>query len=514
MSQWKPGSPDGEDQYATLRNNAAAVRALCSAVEGTLGPKGLDTMLVGGPGGKVIITNDGVTILEHMDVSHPAARLMIQVAQSQQEHIGDGTTTATVLAGAMVAEGVDRVTRGVPVAKVVAGLQQGVAHAAKLLRERARPLAGVDDPLLERIAYTAGREQSDIAALVVEAARRVGAARLSEAGFRLADCVRAHEGADSEVWPGLLLRGQPGHTGEPPAAGAGVLVLADALEPERIEEEALASEAGFRRYVELRERFAADLGKLEELGVGLIAAERGAGPEAEQFCADRGIVLLQRVTRKELAALAAYTGARPVKRTALRRSAAELAPLLGAARSVRYDERLRHVRIAGGAGDAVTLLVGAATRDAVGERSRIARDAAAAVQAAVRGGYVPGGGAVEMAVAYELDRLRDTVKGMEGFGIDAVAAALRKPLAQIVANAGFNPLEKVEELKAAQLSGRTDAIGIDCDNGSLADMIESGVLDPTEVKLHALQAAGEIAAAVLRIHTVIKMKSPSAGEEA
>jgi chaperonin GroEL (HSP60 family) len=218
------------------------------------------------------------------------------------------------------------------------------------------------------------------------------------------------------------------------------------------------------------------------------------------------------VARKELQALAAYTGARPAKRAALKRSAAELAPLLGAAAQVRYDERLRHVRVAGGAGDTVTLLVGAATADAVGERSRIAKDAAAAVQAAVRGGYVPGGSAVEMAVAYELDRHRDTVKGMEGFGIEAVASALRKPLAQIVANAGFNPLEKVEELKAAQLRRRTDALGIDSDSGAITDMIAAGVLDPAEVKLHALQAAGEIAAAVLRIHTVIKMKSPDADQ--
>ena len=109
---------EGEERYSTLVNNAAAVRAICSAVEGTLGPKGLDTMLVGGQG-DVIITNDGVTILEKMDVTHPAARLMIQVARSQQRQIGDGTTTATVLAGAMVQEGVAQVTRGVPVAKVV-----------------------------------------------------------------------------------------------------------------------------------------------------------------------------------------------------------------------------------------------------------------------------------------------------------------------------------------------------------------------------------------------------------
>src|SRR4051794_12026980 len=118
MNQMKPVSHEGDDTYATLLNNSGAIRAICSAVEGTLGPKGLDTMLVGGQG-DVIITNDGVTILEKMDVTHPAARLLIQVSRSQQQQVGDGTTTSTVLAGALVAEGVAQVTRGVPVAKVV-----------------------------------------------------------------------------------------------------------------------------------------------------------------------------------------------------------------------------------------------------------------------------------------------------------------------------------------------------------------------------------------------------------
>jgi chaperonin GroEL (HSP60 family) len=150
--------------------------------------------------------------------------------------------------------------------------------------------------------------------------------------------------------------------------------------------------------------------------------------------------------------------------------------------------------------------VGASTREIVGERSRIAMDAAAALQAALCGGYLPGGGAAEIAAAHELDRYRESQQGMESFGVFAVSQALRKPLAQIVLNAGYNPLEKVEEIKAAQLLQQTDSLGIDCDTGKLIDCLEAGIVDPTTVKLHALQAAGEVAGALLRIHTVIKMK--------
>jgi len=499
---------EGEERFSTLVNNAAAVRAICSAVEGTLGPKGLDTMLVGAQG-EVIITNDGVTILEKMDVTHPAARLMIQVARSQQRQIGDGTTTATVLAGALVQEGVAQVTRGVPVAKVVSGMQQGVELAVTSLRARSRAIEGLGNAALQRIAITAGREQADIARLIVSAAEAVGGEKLREDGYRFADSVLAHEEASSEVWPGILLNQKPMnlHLAELERSDARILVLHDALEPEAVSDESLVTEAGFQRHMQLREQFRSSLGLLLELGVGLIASDRGVDPEAEQLCADSGILVLARLPRRDLERLSEHTGARPVRRTALRKSAPELAAALGYADYAAYDERLGRVRVSGGRGEQhVTVIVGAATREAAHERSRIAKDAASAVQAAVRGGYLPGGGAAEMAVAHDLERLRETMKGMEGFGVAAVAGALRKPLAQIVVNAGYNPLEKVEELKAAQIALETDGLGIDCDTGQIINVLEAGIIDPVDVKIHALQAAGEVAAAVLRIHTVIKMK--------
>ncbi|MFB0846757.1 TCP-1/cpn60 chaperonin family protein [Paenibacillus oleatilyticus] len=507
MSQIKPTGQEGEEAFATLRNNANAIRAICSAVEGTLGPKGLDTMLVGTQG-EVVITNDGVTILEKMDVTHPAARLLIQVARSQQHQVGDGTTTATVLAGALVAEGVAQVTRGVPVAKVVRGVQDGVAAALESLARRARPLEGMSDPLLYRIAYIAGREHADLAKLIVEGAKRLGPAKLREPHFRFSDVVMSHGKAANEVWPGLLINKKPANAQlDFPPDTAQVLLFQDAFEPETVDEEALMTDAGFHKQTQLREQFRALLEKLVELRVGFVASERGVDPEAEQFCTDHGIMVLQRLPRAELRRIAEYTGARPIRRSGLRKPASELAGYLGFAGHVAYDERLESVRMAEGKGRTqVSIVVGASTSEVVGERLRIARDAASSVQAALRGGCLPGGGAAEMAVAHELDRHRETVQGMEGFGVAAVAQALRKPLAQIVVNAGYNPLEKVEEVKAAQIASGNDALGIDCDAGSVADMMAAGVVDPAEVKLHALQAAGEVACAVLRIHTVIKMR--------
>lgn len=507
MSQIKPGHADGEERYSALMNNAGAVRAICSAVEGTLGPKGLDTMLVG-EDGEVLITNDGATILEQMDVTHPAARLMVQVARSQQRLVGDGTTTATVLAGALVAEGVSEVTKGVPVAKVVAGMQEGIQQAVQFMRTHSRPVLGTNDPMLYRIAYVAGRENRELAELVVEALSLVGQETLCSDHYRFSESVVASEKSRSEVWPGILLHRQPSVLpGAVDLLSTKIIVLQDALEPEKTEEEALTTEAGFKAYTERRERFLQQLEQISSLNVGLIAVDRGADPEAEQFCADRNILLLTRVPRSDLRRLCSFTGARPLRRTGLNKQANELASSLGFAGRIRYDELIEKVKIGEGGGQpAVSIVVGGSTKEVVGERARIAEDAASAVQAAIRSGYVAGGGAAEIAAARELDRMRETVRGMEGFGLAAVARALRKPLAQMIVNAGFNPLEKVEQVKASQMESDSDSIGIDCDTGKLIDCLKEEVVDPTHVKIQAIQAAGEVASAVLRIHTVVKMK--------
>lgn len=504
MTQGNSNLHEGDERHATLINNANAIRAICSSVEGTLGPKGLDAMLVG-PQGEVIITNDGVTILEKMDVSHPAAKLLIQVARSQQREVGDGTTTATVLAGALVQEGVSQVLRGVPASKVVAGMQHGIQWTKEALQRRAVQIQGVADSLIRQVARIAGREQEDIVELVLEAADRVGSSRLLEENYSLAEAVFAHEKARSEVWSGLMLRQQPIHRhGAVERHEARILVMQDALEPEQLDEEVLTTEAGFQQYMELRSRFMDQLARLSRLQVGLIVLERGIHPDAEQFCADHHIMVVQRVSRDEIRRVCQCTGAIPVKRAALHKQEDQLAAMLGYSQLVHFDERLERVRIAGDA--AVTIIVGASTAEVVGERARIAADAASAVQSAIRSGILPGGGTTELAISYELERYRESLKGMESFGVAAVAAALRKPMSQIVLNAGFNPLEKVEQARSAQLEYATDAMGVDCDTGGMINYTSQGIIDPAYVKIHAIHAAGEVAAAILRIHTIIKMR--------
>lgn len=498
---------ENDERYSALLTNSSAVRAITSAVEGTIGPKGLDTMLVD-KFGEVVITNDGVTILNLMEVSHPAAKMVINMAKAQQSEIGDGTTTATILAGGLVAAGANQVVRGVPVARVIEGLRIGVGHALNILRASARTLDDLTGPLFHQIAMVAGRGHEDIADLVVEAAQLVGVAKLREKGFKLADTIMAEEGAANEVFQGVIINKEPMTRHMPKnLTGTRLLVVDDALEPEEVEDEALGTDAGFTRYLQLQEEFRLNLVKIRELQVNLVLVDRGVSDLAEELLTDWGVMVVQRVANKELIQAAEHTGARPIKRTGLKKNLEELGRFAGRAAQAYLDEKLEHVRILGGEGKPMaTVLVGAATTEVVGERERIAKDAASSVQAAVLSGIVPGGGAVELAVAREVEKVRQDTRGMAAYGVECVVEALKRPFTQIVLNAGFNPLEKLGDVIAAQVETLKDSLAVDCDSGEVVDMLDKGVVDPVLVKVHALKAASEVAEAILRIDTIIRKR--------
>jgi chaperonin GroEL (HSP60 family) len=193
-----------DERLAALLTNSNAIRAIASAVEGTLGPKGLDTMLVD-KFGDVVITNDGVTILTMMEANHPAARMLINTAKAQQEEVGDGTTTATVMASALVASGVEQVMKGVPVSRVIEGMRVGLKQALEAMSKQVRQIDGLQDAFVRQVALVSGRGHEDIADLVREAALLIGEDKLRDRSFKLSDTIVAEEGAVNQVFMGVIV---------------------------------------------------------------------------------------------------------------------------------------------------------------------------------------------------------------------------------------------------------------------------------------------------------------------
>ncbi|NMA51810.1 MAG: chaperonin, partial [Peptococcaceae bacterium] len=272
-----------DERLAALLTNSNAIRAIASAVEGTLGPKGLDTMLVD-KFGDVVITNDGVTILTMMEANHPAARMLINTAKAQQEEVGDGTTTATVMASALVASGVEQVMKGVPVSRVIEGMRVGLKQALEAMSKQVRQIDGLQDAFVRQVALVSGRGHEDIADLVREAALLIGEDKLRDRSFKLSDTIVAEEGAVNQVFMGVIVnkermnRQMPGELEK-----VKVMIIDDALEPEELDDEALSTESGFARYLHLQAEFKENLQKIINLGVGLVLVDRGVNDIAEEL---------------------------------------------------------------------------------------------------------------------------------------------------------------------------------------------------------------------------------------
>ncbi len=497
-----------EDRFETLLNNANAARVISQTVEGTLGPKGLDIMMVDNFG-DVVITNDGVTILNLMEVNHPAARMIINTAKAQQAEIGDGTTTATIIAGALIAEGCQQVLKGVPVTRVIEGINLGINKAIEIVTEQAQIVTANDEKLLLDVALIAGRGHEDIARLVVEGAMAIGLQALQNPDYKLVDTIIAREFANNEVIKGIIINKEPVNKEMPNyLEDLKILVIDDNLAPEEIETEALKTEAGFKYYLQAKKRYQENLAKLIEIGINVVIVDRAIDDIAEELFTQAGIISLHRVSSREIDRLCKYTGAKKIKRSSLNRTPEEIASFIGYAKRIAVDEKLEHTIIYDGqTNNHVTIMLGAATEEVVDEKERMAKDAASALQRAIQGGMVPGGGAVEVWASSQLEELAKAADGMVSWGINCVKEALTKPFACIVDNAGFNPLEKLGDIVAKQSKENNCALGIDLETGQVINVIEAGIIDAAPVKIHAIKAAGEVATAILRINTIIRMKS-------
>lgn len=496
-----------DGNFQTLLNNANAARAISQIVEGTIGPKGLDIMMVD-EFGDVVISNDGITILKLMEINHPAARMIINTAKAQQTEIGDGTTTATIIAGALVAEGADQVLKGVPVTNIIDGMSKGLSYVLELIQKQTRKIESIDDQLLSAIAAIAGRGHQELADLVIEGARLIGTPRLLNPEYKFADAVTARESAQSQVFKGVLINREPANRQMPfSVEDAKILVIDDALGPEDINNETLKTEAGFAYFLKTKEEYEKNLLKICALGVNLVVIDRGMDDIAEEIFTHEGIMVLERVSAREIENLCLHTGAKKIKRNTLNKDIKVLGKHLGKARSVKVDEKLHNTYIHDGSGDNwATVIIGASTEEVVDELERMAKDAAAAVQAALQEGILPGGGAIEVWLAANLDELAKECEGMDSFGVFCVKEAIIKPFACMAANSGFNQLEKLRNVSAAQRKQEVDYISFHSETGTLIDVVKSGIVDPSLVKKYAIKAAGEVAIAILRINTIIRMR--------
>jgi len=491
---WRPMAENVE--FNALESNSNAVMAVADTVRTTLGPKGLDKLLIDQAMNRHI-SNDGVTILLSLRAIHPVARMIVEIAERQEQLVGDGTTTAVVMAAEMIKEGKRLVKElGVHPTKVVEGIEGGVKEACQLLEREAKKIS-LNEIALEQVVKTSLSSKLDgrkLSLLVISALRSVGKNALYNGSYDFDKTIMVlrRTTMEDKVVNGIVLERKRMDPEMPLEINeARVMIARLDLKPVK---EAWVKENS--KYEEILNMENDRVAKSKDIANSLLATGANAiliaSGEVDQVIENLLVankVFAVRISIEEIEYLSRYTRAKPVRMMDdLKKS-----DILGRADHIYEDEDNGVIYIDNGLrGNMTTMIVSGTTKETSLERWRAAIDGVNAAEAALNKGVVAGGGAAELHVIEKVKNLR--LKGLEQVGLDVVTSALESIMRQILTNAGYNGLEKVMAAKASP-----DTFGIDIDSGDPVDMWKLGVLDPLLVKTMALEAAGEIAKSVLRI---------------
>ncbi|WP_290898338.1 thermosome subunit beta [Ferroglobus sp.] len=500
------------------RMNIMAVRVIAEAVRSTLGPRGMDKMLVDSLG-DVVITNDGVTILKEMDVEHPAAKMVIEVAKTQENEVGDGTTTAVVIAGELLKKAEELLEADIHPTVIAKGYRLAAEKAMEILDSIAIEVNRDDDELLKKIAATAmtgkGAEVAinKLADIAVKAVKIVaeevnGKIEVDTDNIKIEKRTGASV-EDSELVEGIVIDKEVVHPGMPKLVkNAKILVLNAALEVKETETDAkirITDPDMLQRFIEQEEKMIKEMvDKIVEAGANVVFCQKGIDDLAQYYLAKAGILAVRRVKKSDIEKIAKACGARIL--TDLRDLKSED---LGEAEIVEErkvgDEKMVFIRGCKNP-KAVTILVRGGTEHVVEEIARGVEDAVKVVAAALEDGkVVAGGGAPEIEVSLRVKEWAPSLGGREQLAAEAFAAALEVIPKSLAENAGLDPIDILVELKSVHEQGNVYA-GIDVYNGKVVDMKEQGVLEPLRVKKQAIKSATEVATMILRIDDVIAAK--------
>jgi len=503
--------------------NIAAAKAVADAVRTTLGPKGMDKMLVDSMG-DVVITNDGVTILEEMEIEHPAAKMMVEVAKTQEEEVGDGTTTAAVLAGELLKKAEVLLDQNVHSTVITKGFRLAKEKALELMNSISKEIKPSDNATLKKIAITAmtgksaERASEHLADIAVQAVKMVmdeenGKIEVDTDNIQIE---KKHGGSieDTELIKGIIIDKEVVHPGMPKHLKDAKIALVDsALEIKETETDAeirITSPEQMQAFIEQEEKMLKDMvEKVAASGANVLLCQKGIDDIAQHYLAKKGIMAARRVKKSDMEKLARATKGRIV--TSLRDISKED---LGFAAIVEEKkiagEQMIFVRECKDP-KAVSILIRGGTEHVIEEVKRAMDDAVGGVASALEvGKVVAGGGAPEAAVAKGLREFSQKYSGREQLAIQAFAEALEVIPRSLAENAGLDPIDMLVALRAAHEAGKTTA-GVDVFSGKIIDMWEAGVIEPIKIKTQAIKSAAEAAEMILRIDDIISASKLSHG---
>ncbi|MBW3013652.1 TCP-1/cpn60 chaperonin family protein [Candidatus Woesearchaeota archaeon] len=494
------------------RNNIMAAKLVAETVRTTLGPKGMDKMIVDSLG-DVVITNDGVTILDEMNIEHPSAKMIVEIAKTQEDEVGDGTTTAVVIAGELLKNAEDLLDQKLHPTVIAKGYQMAAEKAQQILNSIAVSIDMTNKDALKNIAMTAmtgkGAEvnKERLAELTTDAVIQVA----DEEGNIDSDNIKIEkkvgESAESSILiKGILLDKEKVHSAMPKKVdNAKILLLDCPVEIKETETDAkiqISDPMQMQAFLEQEERMLKKIvDNVIKTGANVVFCQKGIDDMAQHYLAKAGIFAARRVKKSDMEKLAKATGG-----SVLSTLEAASDNDLGNAGTVREekvgDEYMTYVENCQNP-KAVTLLVRGGTDHVIEEVKRAVDDAVGDLIAALKNGKIVGGaGAPEVEVAKELKKYAETLSGREQLAVQKFAEAMEVIPKTLAENGGLDPIDIMTELKALHDKGEKWA-GVNVFTGKAIDSFKEGIIEPLKIKSQAIKSASEVAVMILRIDDVI-----------
>jgi thermosome len=505
------------------RTNITAAKMVAETVRTTLGPKGMDKMIVDSLG-DVTVTNDGVTILEEMQIEHPSAKMIVEVAKTQEAEVGDGTTTAVVLAGELLKNAEELLDQNIHPTVVAKGYRLAAEKAQEILNSIAEDVTEKNVDVLKKIAQTAmtgkGAEaaKESLAELTVKAVKSVadeedGKLNIDTSNIKIEKKVGSGVN-DSELVEGMIIDKERVHPGMPRIVKNAKIILVDsALEIKNTEIDAkiqITNPTQMQSFLDQEEKMLQGMvDKVAESGANVIFCQKGIDDMAQHFLAKKGIFASRRVKKSDMDGLARATGASVV--TNLDDVNENDLGFAGLVEEVKVgDEQMVFVKECKNP-KSVTLLVRGGTEHVVDEIKRAVEDAVGDVAASLKvGKVVAGAGAPEIELSRGLRKFGNSLSGREQLAVQKFAEAVEIIPRTLAENAGIDPIDILTELKAAHDKKQKWA-GINVFTGKVVDSWKQGVIEPLKIKTQAVKSASEVANMILRIDDVIAGGSSKGG---
>ena len=502
------------------RSNIMAAKLVAETVRTTLGPKGMDKMIVDSMG-DVTVTNDGVTILQEMQIEHPSAKMIVEIAKTQEDVVGDGTTTAVVLAGELLKNAEELLDQNVHPAVIARGYRLAAEKAQEILNDMAETITSKDENVLRQIAMTAmtgkGAEYAKerLSDLAVKAVKLV--AELD--GTIDLDNIKIEKrsgGAieDSELIKGIAIDKEKVHSSMPRLVkNAKVALLDKEIEIKKTEIEAsieITSPDQLQAFLDQEEKMLRTMvDQIAASGANVLKCQKGIDDVAQHFLAKKGIYAVRRVSDSDMKKIAKATGAKVVNN--LHDLNKDDLGFAGAVEERKLGDEQFTFIVECKNPKAVTILVRGGTEHVTNEIERALTDAVGDVSAALKDGKVVGGaGAPEVELAMQLRKYAESLSGREQLAMQSFADAMEVIPRTLIENAGLDPIDIMTELKAAHAKKQKWA-GVDVFTGKIMDSWKKGVIEPLKIKTQAVSSASEVATMILRIDDVIASSGSKGG---